>query len=338
MAIGVFSPSFRKPIKNIVKVSIIIPVYQVSAYIERCIKSVMGQTYNDIECIIVNDRTEDDCISICERLIAIYNGPIAFYILHHGQNRGLSAARNTGTKAANGEYIYYLDGDDEISSDCIEKMVAPILKDESIEMVMGGVARDNGVKIFYKKMRNKDYPSNISVRDYFFSKNGFYVGAWNKLIKKDFLVKNQLFFTERLLWEDQLWTFLVVKYLSHLYRISDITYFYYMRPNSITTGTVKEDMALHWAKVYEIIAENLTPNESGREVKHYVKGFCVRYVEYSWCHEFDTTAEKFMQVLFGYHFLTEFILLKSTVILSRSSIGSRILSIVVKRIEQFIGR
>lgn len=93
-------------------VSVIIPVYQVSNYVERCLKSVMSQTYTDIECIIVDDATKDDSIVKCERLIVEYGGPIKFRILHHEYNRGLSAARNTGTKVAEGEYLYYLDGDD----------------------------------------------------------------------------------------------------------------------------------------------------------------------------------------------------------------------------------
>ena len=79
------------------KVSIIIPVYNVSAYIERCVKSVMSQTYSgDIECILVNDATPDDSIAIAEHLIADYNGPFQFLILSHDHNRGQSAARNTG--------------------------------------------------------------------------------------------------------------------------------------------------------------------------------------------------------------------------------------------------
>ena len=104
-------------------ISIIIPVYQVSDYVERCIRSVMSQTFTDIECIIVDDATVDDSMVKCQKLIDEYDGRIQFRLLHHEKNRGLSAARNTGTKAATGEYVFYLDSDDEITSDCIEKMM-----------------------------------------------------------------------------------------------------------------------------------------------------------------------------------------------------------------------
>ena len=219
----------------------------------------------------------------------------------------------------------YLDGDDEITPDCIEKLVAPILRDESIEMVMGGVARYDTRNSVPKKILDKDYTSNAAVRDYFFSKKGFYVGAWNKLIKKDFLVKNHLFFTEGLLYEDQLWTFLMVKCLSHLYRISDITYFYYMRPNSIITGTDKKELVLHWARVYENIVNNFTPGERGREAKHYTRGLCVRHAEHPGCSELHEVAERYLNELTEIRYLPEFILLKSTIVLSKYPIGREFL-------------
>ena len=90
-------------------VSVVIPVYQVSGYIERCIRSVMAQTFTDIECIIVDDASQDDSIEKCERLIGEYDGPIRFRILRHKENRGLSAARNTGAKAATGEWIFFIE-------------------------------------------------------------------------------------------------------------------------------------------------------------------------------------------------------------------------------------
>lgn len=119
-------------------VSIIIPVYNVAPYIEACLKSVMRQTYGgQMECIIVDDCGTDDSIAIAERMTAAYQGPIQFRMLHHDRNRGLSAARNMGTNAATGDYIYYLDSDDEITTDCIERLMKPIMADGSIEVVQG---------------------------------------------------------------------------------------------------------------------------------------------------------------------------------------------------------
>ena len=121
------------------KVSIIIPVYNVSPYIERCIKSVMNQTYQDIECILVNDASPDDSIDIAKLLIENYDGPIQFQILSHGHNRGLSAARNTGIDASTGDYLYFLDSDDEITPDCIKLLMDEVKKYPNVEMVQGEV-------------------------------------------------------------------------------------------------------------------------------------------------------------------------------------------------------
>lgn len=106
-------------------------------YIERCVNSVINQTYSPIECLLVDDATPDDSISKCERLIADYKGSTRFVILHHDRNRGLSASRNTGLDAATGDYVFYLDSDDELKPDCIEKMVRPIKSNPAIEMVLG---------------------------------------------------------------------------------------------------------------------------------------------------------------------------------------------------------
>ena len=122
---------------NDLMISIVIPVYNLSDYIERCIQSVISQSYKDIECIIVDDASTDDSIEKCERIIDAYRGPIRFSIIHHHQNRGLSAARNTGTASAKGDFVLYVDGDDAITNDCIEKLQKPLQNDNTIDMVMG---------------------------------------------------------------------------------------------------------------------------------------------------------------------------------------------------------
>lgn len=120
------------------RVSVIIPVYNVEPYIAACIQTVMRQTYQgELECILVDDCGTDNSMEIAEKLISDYQGPIEFRILHHEHNRGLSAARNTGTAASKGDYIYFLDSDDEISPNCIELMANVVLKHPQVEVVQG---------------------------------------------------------------------------------------------------------------------------------------------------------------------------------------------------------
>ena len=305
-------------------VSIIVPVYNVAPFIERCLKSVMSQTYTGkMECLIIDDCGTDDSIVISERMINEYNGDIRFQILHHKQNRGLSAARNTGTNAAIGDYLFYLDSDDELTVDCIEKLMKPVQNDPTIEMVMGSYNRFSDsyqLPPLQRILQEKDIVSIEAVRDYYYERNVFPVAAWNKLIKKEFLVQHQLFFKEGLLFEDQLWIFYVVKYLSHLYTMPDITYLHYKRPHSITTGTGKEERAFHYGMIYHEITNNLTVGDR-REAKFYVRHFCSRCIKFSPIQSFRQASLPFKKTLLRNHYILEYILLSATLFLSKFALG-----------------
>ena len=102
-----------------VSVSIVVPVYNVAPHIGRCVDSVISQTYPHLECIFVDDCGNDNSMEIVRERIANYRGNIRFKILTHERNRGLSAARNTGTAAASGEYVWFVDSDDFILDDVV---------------------------------------------------------------------------------------------------------------------------------------------------------------------------------------------------------------------------
>ena len=266
---------------NDYKVSIIIPVYNVSDYIEGCISSVMRQTYTNIECIIVDDATPDDSIEKCKRLIANYQGSINFEIIHQEKNRGQSAARNKGIDLATGEYVYFLDSDDEITPDCIEKLMAPLMKDPTIEMAEGNFVWIKKAGEFPKPVIDipvpeGDYKTYENVRECYLADRMPYV--WNKLIRKSFLNQNQLIFKEGILWEDVLWLHFFAKKLRHIYLLPDVTYLYYRRPHSTTTGLAREEKIKHYAIVYDEITNNLTSGEEDKEALLYLPPFCDRYL------------------------------------------------------------
>ena len=283
------------------KISVIIPVYKVSAYIERCIRSVMNQTFSDFECILVDDASPDDSMVIAERMINDYQGNIRFKIVRHEKNRGLSAARNTGTDVATGDYILYIDSDDEITCDCIEKLRAPFLRDNTIEIVMGNYNRpcEGGTQLNKcpKCVADEDLKSNEAVRDRFFDSNVINVAAWNKLMRRDFLDRFHLSFREGVLWEDLLWNFYVMKHLSHLYIIKDVTYQYYIRPNSIFTGTNQETKLHHFGIVYHEISNNFTPDDSHREARYYGRQFPRYYINCGHNKLYQETVQNFRREL-----------------------------------------
>ena len=102
------------------KVSVIIPVYNVRLYLERCVQSVLRQTYKDLEIILVDDGSKDNSGELCDQL-ALSDQRIRVI---HQENQGLSGARNTGIRQATGEYIIFLDSDDEwLLSDGLENLL-----------------------------------------------------------------------------------------------------------------------------------------------------------------------------------------------------------------------
>lgn len=235
------------------KVSIIVPIYNVSDYIERCLQSVLNQTFTDFECLMIDDCTPDDSIEKCERLITEYNGPIAFKILHHEHNRGLSAARNTGTYAAQGDYIYYLDSDDYISSDCLAVLLAEVEKYPNTEMICGRAEPEDKVYATNEYVQLLD---NNAIRlRYLSQEQEFPIPAWNKLIRRDFILHHNLFFKEGLIHEDVLWTFHVIQKLNTVSLLPQTTYHYFQREQSIVYATPDERRANSMMGILREIAE-----------------------------------------------------------------------------------
>lgn len=270
-------------------VSIIVPVYQVSNYVERCIRSVMAQTYTDIECIIVDDATTDDSIEKCERLIREYDmienlnngGRIRFKVLHHEVNRGLSAARNTGTKVAEGEYLYYLDSDDSITPDCIEKLVSIINDDPTIEMVQGNSLMKSGDANtqLYGLGHSISISNNDEARREFFKNRNIYISVWNRLLKKSFVEGYALYCREGLVFEDLLWVFYLMKHLRKAYLYEGITHYYCLRQGSILVEA-KPKAVMCYVTSFNEILNNLSEGFERDEIEGFVYYFIKRYVAY----------------------------------------------------------
>ena len=109
-------------------VSVIIPVYGVEHYIERCIRSVLEQTYSNLEVVIVNDASKDASIDIIEKVILEYADckTRSIKIVQHSSNKGLSIARQSGIDASTGKYVVHVDSDDYIESAMIEEREAMV--------------------------------------------------------------------------------------------------------------------------------------------------------------------------------------------------------------------
>lgn len=234
-----------------IKVSVIVPVYNVSEYIERCWDSIRNQTYKNIEVLFVDDCGTDDSVAKLEGYLAA-DDTVDARILHHSRNRGLSAARNTGLEAATGEYVYFLDSDDDITEDCIESLVSP-LKEKKYDFVVGdySVVGDGGYSPLSLSTGTVETQEEV-LRTYVAGE--WYVMAWNKLCRRDFLIENNLFFKEGLIHEDVLWTFKVACKANNMYVVKQPVYNYYVRSSSIMTSmSIEKDVNIY-VEVFENIA------------------------------------------------------------------------------------
>ena len=199
------------------KISIVIPTYNVEKYIRECLESVAYQTYTgDMECIIVDDCGTDKSIAIAEDFILHFQGKVDFKIIHREQNGGLSAARNSGTRVASGDYIYYLDSDDYIKPDCIDSLVKVAMRFPQAEVIQAGNMRSDSRISF--NAETAAYPDVITdyqtiIRNILYQER-LPVTAWNKLIRRDFLVKNNINFIEGIIYEDVDFEFRLAKYIS----------------------------------------------------------------------------------------------------------------------------
>lgn len=215
-------------------VSIIIPVYNVAEFIADCLKSVYNQTYDNIEVILVDDCTPDNSMEIAKAFINKLRQRYKVQIICHEQNRGLSAARNTGIKAMNGDWIYLLDSDDEILPDCIKLLVEKTISYNEVNFVIGGMSVI-GANYNYP-IRASEYLSNNKdiATDYIYG--NWYVMACNKLINHDFFIQNSLWFEEGLLHEDELFSFFLAMKSQCMACVYENTYIYKIRKTDSITS------------------------------------------------------------------------------------------------------
>ena len=219
------------------KVSIIIPVYNVAPYIERCLQSVVSQTYHDIECILVDDCGTDESCRIARSFIDEYKGIISFTFVTHHKNQGLAAARNTGIKNATGDYLYFLDSDDTITPDCIDTLIGLFKKYPDIDFAQGNYL--NNDHAFGHYSFSEDVPTYVNthskIEDLMLC--NIVTSSCNRLLSRDFILNNQLFFPIGLLHEDLYWIYFTTKHTKAAAFIPKGLYIYYQNEDSIVTST-----------------------------------------------------------------------------------------------------
>ena len=222
-----------------VSISFLVPVYNVEQYVRRCIESIMTQdTANaTLECIIIDDCSPDKSMSIVQSLVSEYHGAIRFEILKHDVNRGLSAARNNGIMHANGDFLLFVDSDDYLMPGSIQYLLDNLSLYPDVDMMMGNVKECKSGDLFINGIQE---PLLIDDPNIFFSRvlhHQLYLYAWNKLIKRQLLIDNNIFFVEGIIYEDQCWSYQLFSQISSVLLLPRLTYVYEHNQNSIVNTT-----------------------------------------------------------------------------------------------------
>lgn len=258
-------------------ISVIVPVYKVEDYLCKCIESICNQTYTNLEIILVDDGSPDNCPSICDN----YAKKDTRIKVIHKINGGLSDARNVGTDLATGKYIFYVDSDDYVDNDIIEILYTELLNNNS-EIAVSRYDKIYNNTISEKRVYNENIikGTGSDILYDLLSDGGW--TAWGKLYKREIIGNNR--FTKGILYEDfDLIPSLFIKTNKALI-VNRPMYHYLVRDNSIMGVTkyhLKNDFIIIMQKNLGILyGSNLNPNSieklTGKLYKQFFREICVQ--------------------------------------------------------------
>lgn len=207
--------------------SIVVPVYKVEAYLDKCVQSLIGQTFSDIEIILVDDGSPDQCGKMCDD----YAAQDERIKVIHKENGGLSDARNAGLSAAIGDYIIFVDSDDYIELDACEKFY--LYAEKNYDILIGDAIVEGGEY----QLSHIELDEAISGSLYYktaLSKNKMPIVAWINAYRRKFLTENCLKFKCGILHEDVEFTPRAFLAAQTVVYTRNIFYHYLIRDNSIT--------------------------------------------------------------------------------------------------------
>lgn len=244
-------------------ISVIIPVYNVEKYLRECVDSVLHQTYQNFEIILVDDGSTDGSSAICDEY-AVRDCRVTVV---HQNNAGLSIARNNGLGLSTGEYVYFLDSDDWIVQDCLEKLIMSAERHCAQVVFFDALSFENEGKTCEKQSyaRSTDYGADdgIVMLEKLQKKKDYHSAVPLLFMEKRFLKENRLTFEPQIVYEDMLFTFQVFCLAKRVAHVNCQLYCRRYRSGSITSVRKTKRNFLSSKTVYDratafIIEQNLS--------------------------------------------------------------------------------
>ena len=223
-------------------ISVIVPIYNAEIYLSKCIDSIINQTYKNLEIILIDDGSTDNCPLLCDE----YAKKDSRIKVIHKTNEGSSSARNIGIKTSIGQYIVFLDSDDYFCDNyCFEKLNNYCLQSDYDFVLF------KSQKAFVEKKKFVDYYGDYNtavfetkdkskIFKYMVSNHKQLACAWNKIIKKELFLKNDLFFVEGTIGEDIDWIIRLFEYSQNIGVVNEIFHSYRQDVSTSITASKSE--------------------------------------------------------------------------------------------------
>ena len=250
------------------KVSVIVPVYNVEKYLKKCLDSLVNQTLNGIEIIIVNDGSPDNSQTIIDEYVNNYPKKVKAY---KKKNGGLSSARNFGLKYANGEYVAFVDSDDYVELNMFEIMYNKAKKNHY------DVVCCNHYEVHEDVLEIKKITNIFGVQEknkYLFQS----ICAWDKLIKRELILKNNWTFPEGIWYEDFASTPALALYTDKIGYVEEPLYYYLIRNGSIMNQKKYNKKMEDIFKSYNFINDTIQNHPNGDTLKSEFEFICIKHL------------------------------------------------------------
>lgn len=208
--------------------SVIVPIYNVAPYLKECLDSVISQTYQNLQIILINDGSRDESEKIAQEYLSDSRVELVSV-----QNGGLSKARNIGLDRAKGEYVYFIDSDDYIAKGFLQEMVE-IAQRFEVEFVCNDQIVSFGIN--EAKYKQREEPKEAKIDSQSIRLGG---AVWRCLFAKSLLQRSGVRFLEGKIYEDEAFLYMVLPFLNRFVRYCGEAYFYRQRENSIINNHKK---------------------------------------------------------------------------------------------------
>lgn len=262
------------------KVSVIIPVYNVEDYLAECLESVIGQTYGSLEIICIDDCSTDSSRAILTRY---QQRDSRIIILENGKNGGLAYTRNVGLERADGEYVLFVDSDDAIAQDLVERCMQVVSGCDMVCFDYEQIAA--GAEIIERQYAYKVKDGLYTGEDFFTESvgtNSVIFSAWSKLYRRSFLVDNHISFYNGILYEDMLFSFQCYIKAKKIYSLNSKLYRYRVRNTSImTTGVTGRNIESYIISICELMKAYLRSDfdcEMNQAIEGYIRKVSREYI------------------------------------------------------------